>query len=103
MFLNSINYFRGIAIFIIVLGHSYWLAGFEATTDVEKTFEAVATGGTALFVFVSGFMFHHVFYKRTFDYKKFVIREIAAIRTPQCRATMTSGTVDMPTLEAPMT
>jgi acyltransferase-like protein len=75
VFLNSINYFRGIAIFIIVLGHSYWLAGFEATTDIEKTFEAVATGGTALFVFVSGFMFHHVFYKRTFDFKKFLMNK----------------------------
>ncbi|UUV19034.1 acyltransferase [Fusobacteria bacterium ZRK30] len=75
MFLNSINYFRGIAIFIIVLGHSYWLAGFEATTNAEKTFEAIATGGTALFVFVSGFMFHHVFYKRTFDYKKFLMNK----------------------------
>ena len=73
MFINSINFFRGIAILIIVLGHSYWVAGFQGdASNLNKTFMAIATGGTSLFVFVSGFMFHHVFYKRKFDYKKFL-------------------------------
>ena len=73
MFINSINFFRGIAILIIVLGHSYWVAGFDGNaSDLNKTFMAIATGGTSLFVFVSGFMFHHVFYQRKFNYKKFL-------------------------------
>jgi hypothetical protein len=56
-----------------VLGHSYWVAGFQGdASNLNKTFMAIATGGTSLFVFVSGFMFHHVFYKRKFDYKKFL-------------------------------
>ena len=38
MFLNSLNYFRAIAIIFIVFGHSFWLADFEFITVFFKTY-----------------------------------------------------------------
>jgi len=81
LFINSINYFRGIAILLIVAGHSYTLAGFNPSTLFERTTANLLTGGTALFVFISGFMFHHVFSKK-FNYKKFMIKKIQNVVLP---------------------
>ena len=71
MFLNSLNYFRAIAIIFIVFGHSYWLADFEFVTVFSKTINNLTAGGTFFFVFISGFLFHHIFYKK-FNSKKFL-------------------------------
>lgn len=70
MFLNSLNYFRAIAIIFIVFGHSFWLADFEFITVFSKTIINLTAGGTFFFVFISGFLFHHIFYKK-FNSKKF--------------------------------
>jgi hypothetical protein len=70
MFLNSLNYFRAIAIIFIVFGHSYWLADYEFTTINSKTIRNLTAGGTFFFVFISGFLFHHIFYKK-FNSRKF--------------------------------
>jgi len=53
MRLNSFDYFRAIAILIIVTGHSYqpWVID----TFPEKIVGNLITGGTSLFVFISGF------------------------------------------------
>lgn len=110
MYLNFLNYFRGFAIFLIVLGHSFYITNFfNLSNPVEnpffrKLFFTMTTGGTSLFVFISGFLFHHVFYSRGFNFKKFmknkfknvflpyfiVITPIILIRFPQ--------TVTIPTL-----
>ncbi len=81
MFINSINYFRGIAILLIVAGHSYTLAGFAPSNPLERTTANLLTGGTALFVFISGFMFHHVFSKK-FNYRKFMVKKLKNVVLP---------------------
>jgi probable poly-beta-1,6-N-acetyl-D-glucosamine export protein len=81
MFINSFNYFRGIAILFIVAAHCYDISGWWIDTFPEKVFCAVVTGGTALFVFISGFLFHHVFYKN-FTYKNFMMKKIKNVYCP---------------------
>ncbi|MCK8043538.1 acyltransferase [Shewanella sp. 1CM18E] len=70
-FLNSINHFRGIAIIFIVMAHCYRPAGWEIETFADKAWFNLMMNGTVFFVFISGFLFHHVFYHR-WDYKKYM-------------------------------
>jgi peptidoglycan/LPS O-acetylase OafA/YrhL len=55
MRLNYFDYFRAIAIIIIVAGHSFSL--WVIDTLPEKVLANIITGGTSLFVFISGFFF----------------------------------------------
>ena len=80
-FINSINYFRGIAIIFIVLGHCYDLSQWDRTSDLAKIFYCSTLNGSVYFVFISGFLFHHIFYHR-FEYKKFMIKKIKYVLTP---------------------
>ncbi|WP_144206653.1 acyltransferase family protein [Shewanella donghaensis] len=70
-FLNSINHFRGIAIIFIVMAHCYRPAGWEVETLADKAWFNLMMNGTVFFVFISGFLFHHVFYHR-WDYQKYM-------------------------------
>lgn len=81
MYLNSINFFRGIAVFFIVAGHCPRLADFTFQTIPEKTLWNLTVGGTAFFVFISGFLFHHVFYER-FHYREFIGNKFKFLLTP---------------------
>ncbi|GAA5215812.1 acyltransferase [Corallincola platygyrae] len=64
MFLNSINQFRGMAILFIVFAHVYRMAGWEIDTVTEGALFNLMMNGTVFFVFISGFLFHHVFHHR---------------------------------------
>lgn len=63
MYLNFLNYFRGFAIFLIVMGHSFYITNFFNLSNpignpfFRKLFFTMTTGGTSLFVFISGFYF----------------------------------------------
>ncbi|MGW8161665.1 MAG: acyltransferase family protein [Desulfobulbales bacterium] len=81
MYLHSFNYFRGIAILFIVTGHCLYMSGWAVDTVAEKLIANVVLGGTALFVFISGFLFHHIYYTR-FDYRKFMATKIKNVLTP---------------------
>lgn len=81
MFLNSINHFRAIAIILIVAGHSFYTVEASINTLPEKVFVNLITGGTALFVFISGFLFHHIFYKR-YKFKKFISGKLKKVLLP---------------------
>jgi hypothetical protein len=83
MFLVSLNYFRAIAILSIVAGHCYDIAGINIGTLTfgEKIAVNLITGGTALFVFISGFLFHHIFIPR-YQYKKFIIGKVKNVLIP---------------------
>jgi len=59
--IKSIEYFRAIAIILIVAGHLL-LAGIESSYLFELAIQNIIFGGTTLFVFISGFLFHHVFF-----------------------------------------
>ncbi len=81
MFLDSFNYFRGMAILYIVAGHTYYVSRWYADERWERFLTVLTSGGTILFVFISGFLFHHVFYSR-FHYKSFVIKKLKNVLVP---------------------
>ena len=66
--LNYINVFRGLAILLILMGHTMQ---FGKTGTVEKavSFEIFA-GGTVLFVFIAGYLFQYLSYK--FEFKNYL-------------------------------
>lgn len=81
MFLRSIHYFRALAIVFIVAGHSYGLGAWWIHTVADKTVANIITGGTSLFVFVSGFLFHHVFFPK-FCFGSFMMKKIHYVLVP---------------------
>ncbi|MGF1541677.1 MAG: acyltransferase family protein [Pleurocapsa sp.] len=80
-FINSINYFRGIAIVLIVLGHCYELSNWQVAHKFEKVFYSLTLNGSVYFVFISGFLFHHIFFNR-FDYQKFMSKKLQYVLLP---------------------
>lgn len=81
MFLNSINHFRAIAIIIIVAGHCFYSVDASFNSLPELTLGNLIGGGTVLFVFISGFLFHHIFYKR-YQFKKFMSGKLKKVLLP---------------------
>jgi probable poly-beta-1,6-N-acetyl-D-glucosamine export protein len=73
------DYFRAIAIIMVVASHAYrpWLID----TFSEKVFINLVVGGTIFFVFISGFFFHYVFYAK-FQYRKFLIKKFKIVFVP---------------------
>ncbi|MFP8968539.1 acyltransferase family protein [Pokkaliibacter sp. CJK22405] len=68
---------RGLAIIYIVLGHSVYGSG----KGFPLLLENILRGGTGVFVFVSGFFFHRVFYSR-FEYKSFMVKKWQNVAVP---------------------
>lgn len=96
-FLNSINYFRGIAIIIIVMAHSYGVAHWNVhhnPTTLEKFFYSLNLNGSVFFIFISGFLYNHIFYAK-FDYPKFMLKKAKYVLLPYlvCSAIPTWQTV----------
>ncbi|MGB7247291.1 MAG: acyltransferase [Phormidesmis sp.] len=81
MFVNSLNHFRAIAIVIIVAGHCFRIVGINFDTLPKLIFGNLIAGGTILFVFISGFLFHHIFYKR-YQFKKFMLGKLKKVLLP---------------------
>lgn len=75
--LTEFDYLRGMAIAMIVLGHSIFLA----QPVFPALLENLLRGGTGLFVFISGFFFHRIFYPR-FDYTQFIAKKSTALLIP---------------------
>ncbi len=69
--LNYINVFRGLAILLIIAGHTMQI-GAKGSLLNNISFEIFA-GGTALFIFISGFLFQHLSYK--FEYKDYMLKK----------------------------
>jgi hypothetical protein len=95
IFIFSIHYFRGISILLIVMGHCYGIVGLESNIHLnfsgdyfssfiqllEKILGNLISGGTSLFVFISGLMFHHVFFAK-FEYWQFLKKKIINVYLP---------------------
>ena len=79
MRLNYFDYFRAICILLIVTGHSF--TPWVIDTLPEKIVQNLIGGGSTLFVFISGFFFHYVFYPK-FNYIKFVIKKTKNVFLP---------------------
>jgi hypothetical protein len=80
MFLQSISNFRALSILLIVMGHMYFY-GFMSESSISQFIKNLITGGTIFFVFISGYMFHHVFIRK-FNYVRFVFKKICNIFLP---------------------
>ena len=76
--LNYINVFRGLAILLIIAGHTMQI-GLKGSWINNISFE-VWTGGTALFIFISGFLFQHLSYK--FEYKTYMKKKWTNVIIP---------------------
>lgn len=61
MYLNSINSYRAIAIFMIVSAHCYSISEVTIDSFPEALFANMTAGSTFYFIFISGFLFHHIF------------------------------------------
>ncbi len=79
MRLVAFDYFRGIAIIFIVAGHSY--GPWQIDSFAERVLANLITGGTVLFVFISGFFFHHAFYEK-FYFKDFLVKKAKNVFLP---------------------
>ncbi len=75
--LAEFDYLRGMAIAMIVLGHSIFLA----QPVFPALLENILRGGTGLFVFISGFFFHRVFYAH-FNYMQFMAKKASSLLIP---------------------
>ena len=93
-FLYEFDYFRGLSIFLIVFCHIW---GFIALNSSIKNIlinpkhfykyflsyeEFFIFGATSFFVFISGFLFYYIFYKRGFDYKEFILKKCKNVLSP---------------------
>ena len=79
--INSFHYFRGIAIIFIVAGHALYQSGWMKETIFHKLVANLILGGTGLFVFISSFLFHHI-YCKNFNYPRFIKGKIRNILLP---------------------
>lgn len=77
---NSINYFRAIAIFSIVLAHTDLIA-WNIDNNFEKIIISFVYDNSILFFFISGFIFYH-FSENKFKYLKFIKGKIKNLVIP---------------------
>jgi len=81
MYLNSFNYFRTLTIIFIVAVHSVVAENIEYNSIFSLTIDNIIAGVTTLFVFIFGFLFHHIFYKK-YVYQKFIINKFRNVLIP---------------------
>ena len=79
--LHSINHFRALAICLIVSAHSAPICGLAFDSVLSMTIINLMVGCTSLFVFISGFLFHHIFYPR-YKYGPFFSKKVSLLAVP---------------------
>ena len=81
---ENIHYFRGISIIFIVFGHCYFgsiITFGENKNILAKIFQYMVSGGSAFFVFISGFLFLTI-YKSSTKYFDFLLKKIRFVYLP---------------------
>ncbi|PWQ98710.1 acyltransferase family protein [Leucothrix arctica] len=81
VYLNSFGNFRAIAIILIVTVHTIGASGLKNDSVLDAFFLNIILGSTSLFVFISGYMFHYVFYEK-FSYGRFIKGKIKTVFIP---------------------
>ena len=76
-FIPSIHHFRGVAILIIVLGHSVTNEFYSDHPVLPNLFK----GGTTIFFFISGFLFYHLLNDK-FKYVEFLTKKFRFVILP---------------------
>jgi surface polysaccharide O-acyltransferase-like enzyme len=83
-YLNTITYFRGIAITFVVFSHCdrFGITNYaENSTILAKIITSLMHGSTIFFVFISGFILHYIYYKN-FNLKNFMLKKIKFVLIP---------------------
>lgn len=80
-FLVSLNYFRAIAIVLIVTGHFLDIVNLDNNDFSTRLINNLIRGKTFLFVFISGFLFHFIFFGKR-SYKKFILGKVKNVLAP---------------------
>lgn len=75
--LVEFDHLRGLAIVLIVVGHSIVNSNAGFPLWLENLFR----GGTGVFVFISGFFFHRIFAQR-FHYSRFMTKKVLNVFVP---------------------
>lgn len=89
-YFEEINLFRGLAIFAIILGHVEGCVQIYTQVNWEHSWlhildmlrSSYGSSGSWYFVFISGFLFHSVFYVRGIVYKKFLKGKFIKVFVP---------------------
>lgn len=76
--LNYINVFRGLAILLILAGHTMQMG--EAGSLTRAVSREIWAGGTVLFVFIAGFLFEYLSHK--FEYKDYLSKKWSNVIKP---------------------
>lgn len=90
--LKEINMFRAFAIITIVMAHMMLCfgigaegkSGVDSDSVVFKAIVSIIAGNSSFFVFISGFLFYYVFYRRGFQYDKFMAGKVKNVLMPYC-------------------
>lgn len=89
-FYNEINYFRGYTIFLIVWSHFVETTYANRYLDIHTSWVntlnvlhlATWPGGSWFFVFISGFLYYAIFYRRNISYLNFIKDKILKVVMP---------------------
>lgn len=86
--IDYVEYFRAVTIIMIVLGHAFDLAWTRTVNEhvpldqpVLRMMSALVNGGTFYFLFISGFLYRHVFYERV-GYGQFMWKKVQYVGLP---------------------
>ena len=79
--IQCIDSFRAVAIIFIVAGHCIDGSSLSLDGFFEGWFRNVVQGGTAFFVFISGYMYYKIFYKRV-SYGRFLLKKLRFVLAP---------------------
>lgn len=80
-FINSLNHYRAIAIILIVATHCFSISEIEFNSTFSNVYRNLVAGSTINFVFISGFLFHSIFYKK-YSFKTFIQGKFSKIILP---------------------
>ncbi|MGY5353868.1 acyltransferase family protein [Wenyingzhuangia sp. IMCC45467] len=81
MYLQSLNYFRAIAIIFVISSHVFYLVEYNPSSVFELFIYNTIVGSSTPFVFISGFLFHHVFCEK-YKFKQFLGNKIKYVLLP---------------------
>ena len=76
--LNYINVFRGLAILLIIMGHTMQFGDSKSIINMINC--EMICGGTALFIFISGFLFQHLSAK--YEFKNYMSKKWTNVIMP---------------------
>ena len=80
IFLNYINALRAVAIFFIVALHTVLAFSWDNTLKQREIVYILFGNGTAIFMFISGYLFQHLSFK--FDTKRYYLSKLKYVLLP---------------------